>query len=112
MSADTAAAQTAARREHRRVITVGTTSTRTVESLAISADGDVQPARGETALFIHPGHQFRLVSGIVTNFHLPRSSLIMLVSALAGRTHVLAAYEAAVMERYRFYSYGDAMLVL
>ena len=112
VSAATAAALTAARREHRRIITVGTTSTRTVESLAIEADGEVQPARGETALFIHPGHEFRLVSGMVTNFHLPRSSLIMLVSALAGREQVLAAYGAAVKERYRFYSYGDAMVVL
>lgn len=107
-----AEALTAARREGRRIVTVGTTSTRTVESLAIDADGAVQPGRGETALFIHPGHRFRLVSGLVTNFHLPRSSLIMLVAALAGRQHVLAAYETAVQERYRFYSYGDAMLVL
>ena len=112
VSAATAAALTAARREQRRIITVGTTSTRTVESLAIDPDGTVQPGRGETALFIHPGHQFQLVSGMVTNFHLPRSSLIMLVSALAGREHVLAAYETAVKERYRFYSYGDAMVVL
>jgi len=112
VSAETAAALTAARREGRRVITVGTTSTRTVESLVVDADGTVQPGRGETALFIHPGHQFKLVSGMITNFHLPRSSLIMLVSALAGREHVLAAYETAVHEGYRFYSYGDAMLVL
>lgn len=112
VSAATAAALTAAKREHRRIITVGTTSTRTVESLTIDADGAVQPGRGETALFIHPGYQFRLVSGLVTNFHLPRSSLLMLVCALAGREHVLAAYEAAVKERYRFYSYGDAMVVL
>ncbi len=112
VTADTAAALTAARRERRRIITVGTTSTRTVESLAIDDDGAVRAGRGETALFIHPGHQFRLVSGMVTNFHLPRSSLIMLVSALAGREHVLAAYEAAVRQRYRFYSYGDAMVVL
>lgn len=112
VSAATAEALTAARREGRRIITVGTTSTRTVESLAIDADGAVQPGRGETALFIHPGHRFRLVSGLVTNFHLPRSSLIMLVAALAGRERVLAAYETAVQERYRFYSYGDAMLVL
>jgi S-adenosylmethionine:tRNA ribosyltransferase-isomerase len=112
VSAATAEALTAARREGRRIVTVGTTSTRTVESLAIDADGAVQPGRGETALFIHPGHRFRLVSGLVTNFHLPRSSLIMLVAALAGRQHVLAAYETAVQERYRFYSYGDAMLVL
>lgn len=112
VSAATAEALTAARREGRRIVTVGTTSTRTVESLAIDADGAVQPGRGETALFIHPGHRFRLVSGLVTNFHLPRSSLIMLVAALAGREQVLAAYETAVQERYRFYSYGDAMLVL
>lgn len=112
VSAVTAAALTAARREGRRIITVGTTSTRTIESLAIDAGGAVQPGHGETALFIHPGHQFRLVSGMITNFHLPQSSLIMLVSALAGREHVLAAYETAVKERYRFYSYGDAMLVL
>ncbi|MDP2319224.1 MAG: tRNA preQ1(34) S-adenosylmethionine ribosyltransferase-isomerase QueA [Acidobacteriota bacterium] len=112
VSAASAEALTAARREGRRIVTVGTTSTRTVESLAIDADGAVQPGRGETALFIHPGHRFRLVSGMVTNFHLPRSSLIMLVAALAGREHVLAAYETAVKERYRFYSYGDAMLVL
>jgi len=112
VSAGTAAALTAARREGRRIITVGTTSTRTIESLAIDAGGAVQPGHGETALFIHPGHQFRLVSGMITNFHLPQSSLIMLVSALAGREHVLAAYETAVKERYRFYSYGDAMLVL
>lgn len=112
VSAATAAALTAARREGRRIVTVGTTSTRTVESLAIDAGGAVQPGRGQTALFIHPGHQFRLVSGLVTNFHLPRSSLIMLVAALAGRAQVLAAYETAVREGYRFYSYGDAMLVL
>jgi len=112
VTAATAAALTAAHREQRRIITVGTTSTRTVESLVIDDDGVVQAGRGETALFIHPGHQFRLVSGMVTNFHLPRSSLIMLVSALAGREHVLAAYEAAIKERYRFYSYGDAMVVL
>jgi len=112
VSAGTAAALTAARREGRRIITVGTTSTRTVESLTVDADGTVSPGRGETALFIHPGHQFKLVSGMVTNFHLPRSSLIMLVSALAGREQVLAAYGTAVREGYRFYSYGDAMVVL
>jgi len=112
VTADTAAALTAARRERRRIIAVGTTSTRTLESLAINAEGEVAAGRGETALFIHPGHHFQLVSAMVTNFHLPRSSLIMLVSALAGREHVLAAYDAAVRERYRFYSYGDAMLVV
>lgn len=111
VSAETAGALTTARQEGRRIITVGTTSTRTVESLMVDA-GTVRPGRGETALFIRPGHQFQLVSGMVTNFHLPRSSLIMLVSALAGREHVLAAYETAVREAYRFYSYGDAMLVV
>ena len=69
------------------------------------------PGSGETALFIHPGHQFTLVSGLITNFHLPKSSLLMLVSAFAGREHVLAAYREAVAKRYRFYSYGDAMFV-
>jgi S-adenosylmethionine:tRNA ribosyltransferase-isomerase len=110
--AETAAALTRAKREGRRIVTVGTTSTRTVESLVISPEGVVQPGHGETALFIHPGHQFKLVSGLITNFHLPRSSLLMLVSALAGTAAVRAAYEAAVRERYRFYSYGDAMVIL
>jgi S-adenosylmethionine:tRNA ribosyltransferase-isomerase len=112
VSVATAAALSAARRERRRIVAVGTTSTRTIESLAIDPDGMVLPGRGETALFIHPGHEFKLVTGLITNFHLPRSSLLMLVSALAGREPVLAAYAAAVRERYRFYSYGDAMLVL
>jgi S-adenosylmethionine:tRNA ribosyltransferase-isomerase len=107
-----AVALTRARRERRRVIAVGTTTVRTLESLAVMADGTVEPACGETRLFIHPGHDFRIVSGMITNFHLPRSSLLMLVSALAGREHVLAAYREAVARAYRFYSYGDAMLVI
>ena len=109
---ETAAALTRARAEGRRIITVGTTTTRTLESLAVGPDGEVPPGRGSTDLFIHPGHRFRLVSGLVTNFHLPRSSLLMLVSAFAGRERVLAAYAHAVEQRYRFYSYGDAMLTL
>ena len=112
VSADTAAALAAAKRDGRRIIAVGTTSTRTLESLAINATGEVQPGNGETALFIHPGHRFKLVSGLVTNFHLPRSSLVMLVSAFGGTDHVRAAYRDAIARRYRFYSYGDAMLVL
>jgi S-adenosylmethionine:tRNA ribosyltransferase-isomerase len=108
----TAEALTRARREGRRIVAVGTTTTRALESLRIDEGGGVVPAAGETALFIHPGHQFRLVQGLVTNFHLPRSSLLMLVAALGGTEHVLAAYRAAVAERYRFYSYGDAMLIL
>jgi S-adenosylmethionine:tRNA ribosyltransferase-isomerase len=112
VSADTAAALTRARRERRRIIAVGTTTVRTLESLDVGPDGEVAPAEGSTRLFIHPGHQFRLVTGMVTNFHLPKSSLVLLVAALAGREHVLAAYREAVTRGYRFYSYGDAMLVI
>jgi S-adenosylmethionine:tRNA ribosyltransferase-isomerase len=101
-----------ARREGRRIIAVGTTTARALESLDVSGDGRVVAATGETRLFIHPGHVFRLVSGLVTNFHLPRSSLLMLVAALAGRDRVLEAYRDAVERRYRFYSYGDAMLIV
>jgi len=111
VSASTAAALTTARGEGRRIIAVGTTTTRTLESLAIAADGTVRPGSGETGLFIHPGHQFRIVNGLLTNFHLPKSSLLMLVAAFGGRDAVLAAYRTAVAERYRFYSYGDAMLI-
>lgn len=112
VSADTAAALTRARGEGRRVIAVGTTSVRTLESLTLSDDGTVQPTSGETRLFIHPGHEFRIVNGMITNFHLPKSSLLMLVAAFAGREPVLAAYREAVARGYRFYSYGDAMLIL
>ena len=107
----TAAQLSRARREGRRIIAVGTTSTRTLESLALSPAGDVMPGAGETSLFIHPGHEFRLVSGLITNFHLPRSSLLMLVSALGGRDAIMAAYREAIARRYRFYSYGDAMFI-
>jgi S-adenosylmethionine:tRNA ribosyltransferase-isomerase len=112
VSPETADTLTRARRDGRRIIAVGTTTTRTLETVAASEAGDIFPAQGETNLFIHPGHEFRLVSGLITNFHLPRSSLLMLVAAFAGRERVLAAYQAAVAERYRFYSYGDAMLIL
>jgi S-adenosylmethionine:tRNA ribosyltransferase-isomerase len=111
VSPQSAAALTRARRDGRRVIAVGTTSVRALESLRVDDDGVVRPGSGETRLFIHPGHQFRVVSGMVTNFHLPKSSLLMLVSALAGREPVLAAYREAVAQQYRFYSYGDAMLI-
>jgi S-adenosylmethionine:tRNA ribosyltransferase-isomerase len=107
-----AAALTAARRERRRIIAVGTTTTRALESLAIDPGGRVVPASGETRLFIHPGHEFKIVSGLITNFHLPKSSLLMLVAAFAGTERVMAAYREAVALRYRFYSYGDAMLIL
>jgi S-adenosylmethionine:tRNA ribosyltransferase-isomerase len=106
-----ASAIAAALRERRRIIAVGTTTVRALESLRVDAAGDVSPASGETTLFIYPGHQFRIVSGMVTNFHLPKSSLLLLVSAFAGRERVRHAYREAVAERYRFYSYGDAMLI-
>jgi S-adenosylmethionine:tRNA ribosyltransferase-isomerase len=111
VSEQTAAALTGALRSGRRVIAVGTTSTRTLESLAVSEDGVVRAGSGETALFIRPGHRFKIVSGLITNFHLPQSSLLMLVSAVGGRERVLAAYREAVEQRYRFYSYGDAMFI-
>jgi S-adenosylmethionine:tRNA ribosyltransferase-isomerase len=106
----TAASFARARAEGRRVLAVGTTVTRTLES-AIDAAGHLVPGDGETSLVVVPGHRFRAVDALVTNFHLPRSSLLLLVSAFAGRARVLAAYRAAVAARYRFYSYGDAMLV-
>jgi S-adenosylmethionine:tRNA ribosyltransferase-isomerase len=108
---DAAATLTSALHDGRRIIAVGTTTTRALESLTID-DGRVQPYAGETSLFIRPGHQFRIVQGLVTNFHLPRSSLLMLVAAFAGRERILAAYRHAVAEQYRFYSYGDAMLIV
>jgi S-adenosylmethionine:tRNA ribosyltransferase-isomerase len=110
--AGTAAALTRANREGRRIIAVGTTSVRALESLTVTAGGEVLPASGDTLLFIRPGHRFQLVGGMITNFHLPRSSLLMLVSAFAGREKVLNAYSEALARTYRFYSYGDAMLIL
>jgi S-adenosylmethionine:tRNA ribosyltransferase-isomerase len=107
---ETAAAVGRAREEGRRVVAVGTTATRVLES-ALDAAGRLQPGGGETDLVIVPGFRFRAVDALVTNFHLPCSSLLLLVSAFAGREHVLAAYAEAVRERYRFYSYGDAMFL-
>lgn len=94
-----------------RVICVGTTSCRTIESAA-DETGHLKPTSGWTEIFIYPGYKFKILDGLITNFHLPESTLIMLVSALAGREHVLAAYEEAVQERYRFFSFGDAMMIL
>lgn len=94
-----------------RIISVGTTSTRTLESAA-EADGTLHAKSGWTDIFIYPGYQFKVIDGLITNFHLPESTLVMLVSALAGRKHVMAAYEEAVKERYRFFSFGDAMLII
>jgi S-adenosylmethionine:tRNA ribosyltransferase-isomerase len=108
---ETAAALTRARRDGRRVIAVGTTTTRTLESLTVTPAGEVLAGTAETGLFIHPGFEFKVVSGLITNFHLPKSSLLMLVSAFTGRDRLLAAYRQAIAERYRFYSYGDAMFI-
>lgn len=99
------------KKEGGRVICVGTTSCRTVESAA-DESGSVQPGCGDTEIFIYPGYQFKVLDCLITNFHLPESTLVMLVSALAGREHVLAAYQKAVEERYRFFSFGDAMFVI
>jgi len=99
----------AARRSGGRVVAVGTTTVRALESAA--AGGELRPFEGETDIFIVPGYQFRAVDVLLTNFHLPRSSLVMLVAAFAGRERVLAAYRHAVDNRYRFFSYGDASLV-
>lgn len=98
-----------------KVICVGTTSLRTIESAACKADKNdtyvIKPCSGETDIFIYPGYEFKLTDSLITNFHLPESTLIMLVCALAGREHVLDAYSEAVRERYRFFSFGDAMLI-
>jgi S-adenosylmethionine:tRNA ribosyltransferase-isomerase len=96
----------------RRVVAVGTTTTRALEAVARTREGRIAPGAGSTDLFIFPGFDFRLVRGLLTNLHLPRSSLLMLASAFGGRERVMAAYAAAIGEAYRFYSYGDAMLIL
>jgi len=112
VSREAASALTEARREGRRIIAVGTTTVRTLESLTMTADGQVIPASGDATLFIRPGHRFQLVDAMITNFHLPRSSLLFLVAAFAGRERILTAYRDAIARGYRFYSYGDAMLIL
>ena len=112
IGAPAAAAVTRARAEGRRVVAVGTTTTRTLEAVARQHGGAVVAGPGDTDLFLYPGAEFQVVGGLLTNFHLPKSSLLMLVSAFAGRDRVRSAYDAAIAERYRFYSYGDAMLIL
>lgn len=99
-----------AKKEGHRVIAVGTTSTRTLEAAA-DENGFLTEKSGWTEIFIYPGYQFKVIDALITNFHLPESTLVMLVSALAGREHVLAAYETAVEEKYRFFSFGDAMFI-
>ena len=107
-----AASINAAIEQRRRIIAVGTTTTRALEDAAQRGDGLVPPGAGIASVFIYPGFTFRVIGGLLTNFHLPKSSLLMLVSAFAGRERILDAYRTAVEQRYRFYSYGDAMLIL
>jgi S-adenosylmethionine:tRNA ribosyltransferase-isomerase len=99
-----------AKAEGRRVVAVGTTSVRTLEYTS-RANGRLSPGSGQCDLFIYPGHKFNMVDAMITNFHLPRSTLLMLVSAFAGRERMLEVYRDAVKEKYRFFSYGDAMLI-
>lgn len=112
ISAEAANAIQRAQEQKRRVVGVGTTAARTLESSAAHHNGKVEAAAGETRLFIYPGFEFSCLDGLLTNFHLPRSTLLMLVSAFAGRETILKAYEIAIEERYRFYSYGDCMLIV
>ena len=111
LSQETADVINRTRQRGGRVIGVGTTSCRTLESVGLT-DGVVQPADGWTEIFIYPGYEFQVLDGLITNFHLPESTLIMLVSALAGYDHTMAAYEHAVEEKYRFFSFGDAMAIM
>ena len=118
LPADTADTLTRAKAEGRPVIAVGTTSVRTLEQVGrdleingVGSDGPIGAVSGQADLFILPGHKFRLVDGMITNFHLPRSTLVMLVSAFAGRENILAAYREAIARQYRFYSFGDAMFI-
>ena len=113
LPAATAEAINSALQAGNRIIAAGTTTTRTLEHCAATAQGNpLKPHSGQTSIFISPGYKFQIVSGLLTNFHLPKSTLLMLVSAFAGREAVLAAYAHAVRERYRFFSYGDCMLLL
>jgi len=115
ISDDTCKVVNEARKERRRVICVGTTSVRTLESAAGSighGEYELRPGHGSTDIFIYPGYQYRICDALITNFHLPKSTLLMLVSAFAGREMILSAYEEAVREGYRFFSYGDAMLII
>ena len=107
---EAAAKINAAKDAGKKVVCVGTTSCRTVESAA-DENGRLRACSGWTEIFIYPGYKFKVLDNLITNFHLPESTLVMLVSALAGREHVLAAYEEAIKERYRFFSFGDAMMI-
>ena len=112
LSTETATALNRARRDGRRIVAVGTTVVRTLEAVALAAGDDaIEPTAGTTDIFIAPGFEFRLVRALLTNFHLPQSSLLMLVCAFAGREHILSAYRHAVKQQYHFFSYGDCMFI-
>jgi S-adenosylmethionine:tRNA ribosyltransferase-isomerase len=111
ISEETAREISAAKSRGGRVISVGTTTTRALESFS-DGSGNVRSGKGMSSLFIYPPHRFRVIDGLLTNFHLPKSTLIMLVSAFAGKDLIMKAYQEAVHKQYRFYSYGDAMLIL
>jgi S-adenosylmethionine:tRNA ribosyltransferase-isomerase len=108
---ETAAAVNLARQEGRRVFALGTTSARALET-AVTDNGKLSAGCGDSEIFIYPGYQFKIVDALITNFHLPKSTLLMLVSAFAGRDFILSAYRRAVAERFRFFSYGDCMLIV
>ncbi len=112
VTAETAEAVAACRARGGRVVAVGSTSVRTLETVAAAHDGRVVPASGSSSIFIYPPFRFRVTDAMLTNFHLPQSTLVMMVSALAGRDRIMAAYREAVRERYRFFSYGDCMLIV
>ncbi len=111
MTAETASILNRAKKEGRRIIAVGTTSARTLEAIATKNNGVFKKEADETSIFIYPGYTFKAIDGLITNFHLPKSTLLMLVSALAGREQILSAYKEAVEEKYRFFSFGDAMFI-
>ena len=111
MSEGTADLLNSVKKQGGRIITVGTTSTRTLETIAGKHGGEFKAESGWTDIFIYPGYEFKAIDAMITNFHLPKSTLMMLISALAGREHVLSAYKEAVERKYRFFSFGDAMLI-
>jgi S-adenosylmethionine:tRNA ribosyltransferase-isomerase len=111
ISAQTAEKINRARTQSRRIVAIGTTTVRTLEFAAHLRAGEIQPSSGEANLFIYPGYKFQVVQALLTNFHLPQSTLLMLVCALGGKNNVMRAYQHAVSQSYRFYSYGDCMFL-
>ena len=99
------------KRQGKKVIAVGTTSCRVLETIGSEENGIVEPTEGDTNIFIYPGYKFKCIDGLITNFHLPESTLLMLVSALAGKEYIMKAYNEAVKEKYKFFSFGDAMFI-